>query len=641
MVNLIYKKKVIFFIFFILSFLKIPSCASAENNDKFRFAVMGCVHLGICDFQDYDLAIEKMKEYKPDFVLFLGGMVDAMGEESLESLWNKYDRATNKLEVPVYNAPGECKLIPFSISKNRMALAQRYFLDRYRGRFYSFEYKNNLFICLDSENLFTKKKNSPIVTNQLDFLKKNIAKASKYDNIFITLHRSPWFQEEGNDWFKFIHPFIKEKVKFVFGASTHYFDLKKIDNVNYITSGTPPCYLKKYPPRSSFFHFLIVDVDKNKVSIKIVPLKPIPIENMGSSFQEEEPSFSALDSASKQHNTIKPYLLTAHERNIFLNPERVIKTLKINPEMNILDIGAGTGFFTFRFADALKGTGKVFGTDIDPKLVDYIKKRAEEGKYKNIFPVLVKSQVTDSFYKQQEFDLIFMCEAYQYLRNPKDFFQQLRPSLVEKEGRLYIIHSKNVSDFSEIEFSNFKNVIKVLVSEGENYPVFQKLRKETQDFIRKWQGEDVPSKISMNITQDFNKILLDRLFFYNLMDYYAAKGIVAGEGEWSAPLMFITHSADLKLAKWLFVRLDMDGIFNNMEKKLTDIDKDRLCKLNRILLTRTFEINKLTDLQGETGPPIYVEKSSIISTMESAGYRFIREYDFLTHHYLLEFKRKL
>lgn len=636
----VYRKTVIIFILAFLCLSNTLSNTCAEDNSKFRFAVMGCMHLGFCDLEDYELAVEKIKEYKPDFVLFLGGMIDAMGERPIKSLWHEFDRITNKLGVPVYNVLSGCQLMPFIISKGRSALMEKYFLDKYKERHYSFEYKNSLFIGLDSTYLFTQKRIGLGAGEEVNFLNKTLTDASKYNNIFIFLHRSPWLQDEHNDWQRIVHPLIKDKVKFVFGANIHYLDATKVDGVTYITSGVAPCYPRKFFPKPSFFHFLITDVDKNKVDIKIVPVKPFSIENLGGSWKNKELSFSMADSASKQHNTIKPYLLTAQEREVFLKPARIIEILKIKPGMNILDIGAGTGFFTFHFADTLKGTGRVYATDIDPGMVDYTENKTEENKYKNVFPVCVKPQTIDPFYKQHSFDIIFMSEAYQNLRHPEDYFRELKPSLRKKEGCLYIIHPKNVSGFSEIEFSNFKNVIKVLVSEGENYPVFQKLRKETQNFIRNWQGEDVPSKISMNIIQDFNKILLDRLFFYNLMDYYAAKGIAAGEGEWSAPLMFITYSADLKLAKWLFVQLDRDGIFNNMAKKLTDIDKEQLSRLNRILLTRTFEINKLTDLQGETGPPIYVEKSSIILTMKSAGYRFIREYDFLTHHYLLEFKRK-
>ena len=83
--------------------------------------------------------------------------------------------------------------------------------------------------------------------------------------------------------------------------------------------------------------------------------------------------------------SLKVSLLTAPEKETIFRPTRVIGTLKIKPGMNILDIGAGTGFFTFRFAETLKGTGKVFATDVDPNMIEYIKDKMQEFKYKTRF----------------------------------------------------------------------------------------------------------------------------------------------------------------------------------------------------------------------------------------------------------------
>lgn len=637
---MVYRKGIIICIFLLLFSSKALSNTPPEDSKKFSFAVMGCMHLGVCGLEDYESAIEKIEKFKPDFVLFLGGMVDPSGDEPVESLWNKFDFVTRKLGIPVYNVPGICRLtIESSMPEDRKVIMGRCFMDRYKNRYYSFEYKNNLFIGLDSEELLEhieQKKKSLTVTKQLDFLDKALANASKYDNIFIFLHNSPWFQDKANEWFKSVHPLIKEKVKFVFGSSAHYLDAKKIDGVTYVTTGSP-CFLKRILQKPSFFHFLITDVDKDRVTIKIVPIKPFLIENLICSLIEKEYTLSTLESAYKQHETVKPYNLTGYEREAFLKPEGVIKALKIKPGMNILDIGAGAGFFTFRFAEALKGTGKVFATDIAPKMIEYMKKRVEENKYSNVFPIHVKSQTVDPFYKQHLFDIIFLCESFHYLRYPKDYFQELRPAL-SKEGRLYIIHTKNVFDFSEIEFEDFSHVIKILSSEGDNFPIFKKLSKDLQGFIRNWQGGDVPLEIKQSITRNFNKILLDKLLFYELMDYYSAKGLNLGEGEWSAPIEFVTDSVDQKLAKWLFVQLEANGVFN--KKSLNALEKEQLRKLNRALLTKTFKIHKVIYLQGEIGPCIYTEKESIISTMESAGYKFVHEYAFLPYHYFLEFRRK-
>ena len=45
--------------------------------------------------------------------------------------------------------------------------------------------------------------------------------------------------------------------------------------------------------------------------------------------------------------------------------DALIRTLDLKPGMTILDIGAGSGQQSYKIAEALKGTGKVYAADID------------------------------------------------------------------------------------------------------------------------------------------------------------------------------------------------------------------------------------------------------------------------------------
>jgi ubiquinone/menaquinone biosynthesis C-methylase UbiE len=610
------------------------------EEKRFCFAVMGCMHLGACSFDDYKTAVELIKSYEPDFLLFLGGMIDIAGEEPLEDIWQRFNDITNSLGVKTYDVPSNCSLVNSSFSEDRVNRMQHFFTNKYNKRYYSFEHKNNIFIGLDGNKLMDEIRQQDLASEQLQFIGRTVLESYDFDNVFVFLHDSVWFQKNGPMWFESVHPALRNKVKYVFGAGKHYIDLHKVDDIIYITSGTPPCYMERYSGKSSFFHFLIVDVYKNGAVVRIVPVEPISLENLGSSLVQQQPSFFTLESDKESHGVVKPYLLSSYVRESMLIPDLIIDTLKIKPDMDILDIGAGTGFFTFRFADALNGTGRVFATDIDQKMISYINDKAQKEGYENIFTKHVEPQTADALYENNSFDIIFLSEVYQYLRYPEDYFRQLRHSLVSEKGSLYIIHSKNAYGFVETEFEDFKDCLQVIAKEGENYPVFRKLSSSVQDFVRSWKGQEAPLEIRKTIVSDFNKILLDRFLFYDLMDYYTAKGVIAGEGEWSAPLMLITSPEDIKLAKWLFVALNKAGAFEN-NAQLTDNNMQYLRRLNRILLTKTFEgFMRIPDIQGELGGPIYVDENSIIHTLEKAGYKLANTYDFLTHHHFLEFKRK-
>jgi len=316
-------------------------------------------------------------------------------------------------------------------------------------------------------------------------------------------------------------------------------------------------------------------------------------------------------------------------RVAILQPGRVVETLKIEPGMSILDIGAGSGLFTFYFAEALKGTGEIFATDIQPERVEYLREKAAERKYKNIFPVCVQRKGLGPFYKQHSFDIIFLCNVYYHLWHHEDYFRELRPSL-KKGGRLYILQPKNDYDFTESMFGDYKQVIKVFISMGEDSPVFQRLDKKIQYFIRNWRDSDIPSEIKLGVVQDFNKMLYDRLLFNALLDYYYTK-----EEPWVALLKTMDPSY-IHLTRWLVTELDNNGVFDRQKRGISDIDKKGLHLLNRILLTTIFLPRELP----WNDQNLILEKKSVISTLKKAGFSLVREYDFLSQHYFLEFKRK-
>ncbi len=357
---------------------------------------------------------------------------------------------------------------------------------------------------------------------------------------------------------------------------------------------------------------------------KIAPIKPIPIAEM--------------EIYGKENSDWLSHMMSPERDFVFL-PNRVIEILKIRPGMTILDIGFGAGFFTFHFAEALKGTGEVFATEINPKMIEYIKEKAKEGKYRNIFPVLVKPEGLDPFYKQHTFDIIFICDTYLHLRHFKNYFKELRPSLAQKTGRLYILQTRMDIGFSELDFTNFVTLIKTVISKGEDFPIFKRLSKEVQYFINNWQdNSDVPPEIQTNIIQNFNNILSDNSFYNDISEYYINR-------EGLEAITQLLYPRDLELGKWLILRLDDEETFEKAEKDITDIEKMQIRLLNRLILLGIFK-NSISKEQipkrraGFTTYRLRVGKKSILSKLEAAGFRFVQEYDFFPQHYFLEFKRE-
>jgi ubiquinone/menaquinone biosynthesis C-methylase UbiE len=64
------------------------------------------------------------------------------------------------------------------------------------------------------------------------------------------------------------------------------------------------------------------------------------------------------------------------KRDEWQQPDKVVAALQLKPGMVVADIGAGTGYFEKRLANAVGDTGAVIAVDIEPDMVRYLRERA-------------------------------------------------------------------------------------------------------------------------------------------------------------------------------------------------------------------------------------------------------------------------
>jgi predicted O-methyltransferase YrrM len=126
------------------------------------------------------------------------------------------------------------------------------------------------------------------------------------------------------------------------------------------------------------------------------------------------------------------------ERDRWQKPEAVLAALKLQPTMKAADIGAATGYFTVRLARALP-QGKVWGVDIEPKMVQYLDRRAaKEGLAQRLVGVV--GTATDAKIPEPV-DLIFICNTYHHIGERTAYFKQLATKL-SAGGRIAIVDFK-------------------------------------------------------------------------------------------------------------------------------------------------------------------------------------------------------
>ncbi|MCA9505593.1 MAG: methyltransferase domain-containing protein [Spirochaetaceae bacterium] len=63
-------------------------------------------------------------------------------------------------------------------------------------------------------------------------------------------------------------------------------------------------------------------------------------------------------------------------RAVYAQRHAIVEALELSEGDRVADIGAGTGFFSFLFAEAVGETGRVYAVEISPRFLDLLRERA-------------------------------------------------------------------------------------------------------------------------------------------------------------------------------------------------------------------------------------------------------------------------
>jgi ubiquinone/menaquinone biosynthesis C-methylase UbiE len=131
-------------------------------------------------------------------------------------------------------------------------------------------------------------------------------------------------------------------------------------------------------------------------------------------------------------------------RDAYQKPELVVKAMNLKPGDVVADIGAGTGYFTRRFAVSVGPEGKALGLDIEESMVNHMNEEAEKMGLHNYQARVVKTD--DPELPEHSVDVIFLCNTYHHITNRVDYFRNVSKSL-KSNGRLIIVDFYKDTDF--------------------------------------------------------------------------------------------------------------------------------------------------------------------------------------------------
>ncbi|MDQ3142554.1 MAG: class I SAM-dependent methyltransferase [Bacteroidota bacterium] len=127
------------------------------------------------------------------------------------------------------------------------------------------------------------------------------------------------------------------------------------------------------------------------------------------------------------------------DRTIWQKPYEIIQLLGPLEDKVVADIGAGSGYFSFRFVHRAK---KVIAIDIERQLIDMM--NAEKTYYKEDIQKRFEARLATPDNPKllvDEVDIVFISNTYTYINNRVEYLKNLKKSF-RKNGRIMIVDFK-------------------------------------------------------------------------------------------------------------------------------------------------------------------------------------------------------
>jgi arsenite methyltransferase len=138
------------------------------------------------------------------------------------------------------------------------------------------------------------------------------------------------------------------------------------------------------------------------------------------------------------HNDPKAYIgaLEDPKRDAYQKPQEVMTALAIKPGEVIADIGAGSGYFTFRLAQHVGGKGKIYAVDVSPDMILHINRRIRELHMSNVVTVLSDSD--DPLLPDRSIDRFFFSESWHHIENQTKYLALMK-RMLKPAGQVVMI----------------------------------------------------------------------------------------------------------------------------------------------------------------------------------------------------------
>ena len=277
-----------------------------NNPDNFQFAIIGDRTGGANVEGTFKLATGQLNLLQPEFVINVGDMIEGYSDDKAElnAEWDESDSMLKTLEMPFFRTPGNHDIANET--------AQQVWRDRHGTTYYSFVYKDVLFLVLDSED--PPREAPPGIKEKLDlynrlqtedpakakamlaefmsddsvvaglakpvefgdaqiaFIKNTLARYPDVRWTFLFLHEPAW--EKPSESFKAVQQLLKDRNHTFFGGHLHYYDYDNINGREHITMGPAGASFHQDGP-GNVDHLMWVTMTDNGPQMANIALKGV------------------------------------------------------------------------------------------------------------------------------------------------------------------------------------------------------------------------------------------------------------------------------------------------------------------------------------------------------------------------------
>jgi 2-polyprenyl-3-methyl-5-hydroxy-6-metoxy-1,4-benzoquinol methylase len=128
-------------------------------------------------------------------------------------------------------------------------------------------------------------------------------------------------------------------------------------------------------------------------------------------------------------------------REEWQKPQAIIKSLGNLKGKTVVEIGSGTGYFSFRLAE----TGAhVVAADVDERFQEYVRQRKAALKLNDDALVTRLIPYDSPQLDKEEADIVLLVDVYHHIENREHYFRQVRPG-IKPQGKLVIVDFKLIA----------------------------------------------------------------------------------------------------------------------------------------------------------------------------------------------------